>query len=104
MDDATHAELAALRRRAYGPDSDISTDPAAIERLSALEALTRRDERVIVDDSGTASSEILNATPPGADPPPPGVDPPPRRTIRVGAAAVIGVGIAARDRHHARTP
>ncbi|TDN91364.1 hypothetical protein [Microbacterium sp. BK668] len=39
MDDATRAELAELRRRAFGPDPDIADDPAAVDRLVALEAL-----------------------------------------------------------------
>lgn len=39
MDDATRAELAKLRRRAFGPDPDIAGDPAAMDRLVALEAL-----------------------------------------------------------------
>ncbi|WJL96799.1 hypothetical protein QSU92_06405 [Microbacterium sp. ET2] len=32
------AELRALQRRAYGPDADIHSDPAALARLRALEA------------------------------------------------------------------
>jgi hypothetical protein len=39
MDDATRAELAELRRRAYGPAPDIATDAAAIDRLVELESL-----------------------------------------------------------------
>src|SRR5690349_8875007 len=39
MDDATRAELAQLRRRAFGPDPDIAGDHAAMDRLVALEAL-----------------------------------------------------------------
>ncbi|MGN8552786.1 UNVERIFIED_CONTAM: hypothetical protein OHV15_09395 [Microbacterium sp. SLM126] len=34
-------ELAALRRRAYGPDADIGLDPIALQRLSELEELAR---------------------------------------------------------------
>ena len=36
MDDEV-TELAALRRRAYGPDADIDADPQALLRLQALE-------------------------------------------------------------------
>jgi hypothetical protein len=36
------AELAALRRRAYGPDADIDGDPAALARLDELETRARR--------------------------------------------------------------
>lgn len=35
-------ELAELRKRAYGPASDIDSDPAAIERLAELEEAHRR--------------------------------------------------------------
>jgi hypothetical protein len=35
--EADRAELAALRRRAFGPDADILDDPAALERLRELE-------------------------------------------------------------------
>ena len=45
--DVTHAEqleLDALRRRAYGPDADISGDAAALERLLALEDRLRIDQ------------------------------------------------------------
>lgn len=41
MDDDV-AELAALRRRAYGPDADIDGDPAALARLDELETRVRR--------------------------------------------------------------
>lgn len=39
MDDATRAELAELRRRAFGPQSDIADDRAAMDRLVELESL-----------------------------------------------------------------
>ncbi len=39
MDAAARAELAALRRRAYGRDADIAGDSAAWERLAELEEL-----------------------------------------------------------------
>lgn len=39
MDAAARAELAALRRRAYGPEADIAGDKVALERLSELEEL-----------------------------------------------------------------
>ena len=35
--DSSRDELAALRKRAYGPDADILDDPAALARLSELE-------------------------------------------------------------------
>ncbi len=37
LDVTEHAELQELRRRAYGPDADIETDPAALARLHELE-------------------------------------------------------------------
>lgn len=71
MDDASRAELAALRRRAYGPAADITADPAALARLSELEAHDRAvdveehaeagaDERVVQDaDDGGARFDAL---------------------------------------------
>ena len=41
MDDEV-TELAALRRRAYGPDADIDGDPAAVARLDELETRARQ--------------------------------------------------------------
>lgn len=43
MDDDVHAELRRLRARAYGPDADISDDPAAQARLWELEQLDKPD-------------------------------------------------------------
>ncbi|WP_203581582.1 hypothetical protein [Microbacterium hibisci] len=43
MDAADRAELAALRRRAFGPLPDIDADPAALARLIALEDLARQE-------------------------------------------------------------
>ncbi|WP_314454618.1 hypothetical protein [uncultured Microbacterium sp.] len=43
MDDDVRHELRRLRARAYGPDADIAGDPAASERLAALEELERRE-------------------------------------------------------------
>ena len=40
--DGVVAELAELRRRAYGPDGDIAADPAAQARLVELEENARR--------------------------------------------------------------
>jgi hypothetical protein len=44
MDAADGAELAELRRRAYGPFPDIAGDEHALARLIALEALARADD------------------------------------------------------------
>ena len=41
MDDQLQHELTELRARAYGPDSDIHDDPAALNRLKDLEELAR---------------------------------------------------------------
>lgn len=46
---AVDEELAALRNRAYGPDADIWSDPAALARLEALEAAVRRADRAGAD-------------------------------------------------------
>jgi hypothetical protein len=117
LDAGTRAELAALRRRAYGHDADITGDPVALERLIELEALALQDPHLMVDsahalapvgsaagpESGTRDS---TGRPPTHDPEPEVVESneavwpvarsaaaPWRRTIAVGIAAVIGVGI-----------
>lgn len=41
LDRRSSQELADLRRRAYGPEADIATDPVAMARLAELEALGR---------------------------------------------------------------
>src|SRR6187397_3279920 len=64
MDDATRAELAALRQRAYGPDADIAADRAAVERLIELEARALEDQHVMVD-SARALAPVAPET--GAD-------------------------------------
>ncbi|MFH8251315.1 hypothetical protein ACH3VR_13165 [Microbacterium sp. B2969] len=43
MDEATRAELAELRRRAYGPQPDILGDAVAMSRLTELESLAHGD-------------------------------------------------------------
>lgn len=43
MDAATRAELARLRRRAYGPAPDIDRDPDGLRRLIELEDLVRHE-------------------------------------------------------------
>lgn len=64
--DATHEELRRLRERAWGPDADLADDPAAVERLRALEsALRRNNERT--DDSGPPTHA---SAPPAAAPAP----------------------------------
>ncbi|NYF16768.1 hypothetical protein HDC37_001593 [Microbacterium sp. AK009] len=49
------AELRALQRRAYGPDADIHSDPAALARLRTLEAAAARPAPQRGDDGGTDS-------------------------------------------------
>jgi hypothetical protein len=68
-------ELAALRRRAYGPDADIQNDPEALRRLNELEDLARRstvihDDRPVDvpdqdDDPADAEELIAAASPDG---------------------------------------
>lgn len=59
-------ELATLRARAYGPDADISDDPAAIMRLNELETMARAtpgDDPSFSDaDSDTDSAPVGAAT------------------------------------------
>ena len=65
MDDATRDELAALRRRAYGPDADIVADPAASARLAELE---ERARAAGAPGPGTPTDEAATATPDQAAP------------------------------------
>lgn len=62
--DTVVAELAELRRRAYGPDSDIAADPAAQARLAELEDSLRVP-------AGAQKSTTTDAAPPGAASPRP---------------------------------
>jgi hypothetical protein len=61
-------ELAALRRRAYGPDADIADDPAAQRRLAELEQLVHVDdaEDTEPDDSAASAPTRHAAAPPAA--------------------------------------
>ncbi|KHK99550.1 hypothetical protein LK09_02710 [Microbacterium mangrovi] len=61
MDDVTRTELAGLQARAYGPDADIRSDPAALARLRELEDAARRP-------APDAASEPV--APPGRTAPP----------------------------------
>ena len=58
-------ELNDLRARAYGPDPDIDTDPAARERLVELEA-ARLSSRAAVPDIGSNVAPVADAARPGA--------------------------------------
>jgi hypothetical protein len=95
-------ELAALRRRAYGPDADIGADPAAQRRLAELEQLVRVDdvEDTERDDSAASVPARHAAASPassaGSQPSASPSDPQPRdrrRATRIAlfAAAVVGV-------------
>ena len=56
-------ELAALRRRAYGPDADIQSDPVALRRLDELEAEWRR--QTVVSEDPEPSGSVEEAPDPG---------------------------------------
>ncbi|WP_137844866.1 hypothetical protein [Microbacterium sp. 2FI] len=58
-------ELSALRRRAYGPDADIATDPVAQSRLAELEQLLRGDDGEEADpgDGDSAADHPADGTP-----------------------------------------
>jgi hypothetical protein len=66
-DDDIRGELAALRRRAYGPDADIERDPAALARLIELEASQQLEAAAaaLPTDTGpsTGSSASRDADP-----------------------------------------
>lgn len=63
------AELDALRRRAYGPHPDIQADPAALARLTELEA-ARTASRSGRDCTPAPASGATTDGAPVADPPP----------------------------------
>lgn len=83
MDDEV-AELAVLRRRAYGPDADIDDDPAALTRLGELELRAQ---------SMRARASSL------PEPPPPG--PPPQLGVETGSDASPAVAIDGDAPEHA---
>lgn len=71
MDDAIRAELAELRRRAFGPLPDIADDPAAMNRLAVLEDLSQDEHAATTDDgarrgAGSGSADGM-AGPVGTD-------------------------------------
>lgn len=114
MDAGARAELAALRRRAYGRDADIAADPVASARLRELEDLLRlasappvppADDRAAARTHADTADLDETATTPG---PERGATPPPvprptaevrraRRTmwlVTVGAAVAVVIAIA----------
>jgi hypothetical protein len=127
---AERAELDRLRRRAYGADADIDTDPAALARLVDLEERVRRtfeapsaaeDERVdaappapvapastfptsTVADPPAAEEPRATVLPPASEAPAPG----PRRgkVALIGALAlgVVAVGAIAANTEDAAEP
>ncbi len=84
--DEDAAELAVLRRRAYGPDADIDTDPAGLARLQELESRGRVVPASEPDaDAEPATAEEL------AEPSPEPRAPQPDRRRRARRAALIAV-------------
>jgi hypothetical protein len=86
------AELAALRRRAYGPDADIDGDPQAVLRLQHLEKRARfgfeAAEVPSADDVPAVAAEAPRPSMP--------IDAGPRaRRLGWRAAAVAGVAVVA---------
>ncbi|MFS0734854.1 hypothetical protein ABC304_05410 [Microbacterium sp. 1P10UB] len=87
MDDDA-AELARLRRRAYGPDADIAADPVALARLDELEQAARpQPEPVRVPDPSPTAEGAAPA--PLSDP-----------VVDVGAAVVPEPSSRPRARWH----
>lgn len=95
-------ELAALRRRAYGPDADIDDDAAAVDRLHELEALARPREEsepapsVSSDEVPAQTDDTAAESPDAALPDPVEAARPWWRRIPVWAiaAASVAVGVA----------
>lgn len=61
MGDSLDDELTALRRRAYGPDADITADHHAVTRLRALEERVRVRGRVLDPPPGVPAPEPTTA-------------------------------------------
>jgi len=77
-------ELAALRRRAYGPDADIEQDADAVARLRELEDLARRD--AIADEVAPAAKEAPTSVPAAVEETPTTREPDARATTDAGGA------------------
>lgn len=61
---ANDDELQALRRRAYGPNTDIHLDPHALERLRELEGVVREQHPVSsADSSGSGRAPVEQPLP-----------------------------------------
>ncbi|GAA3020060.1 spermidine/putrescine ABC transporter permease [Microbacterium dextranolyticum] len=63
MDATSRDELAALRRRAYGPFADIAADPVATARLRELEERARTDR---APGPSTATADVVGEAPDAA--------------------------------------
>jgi hypothetical protein len=96
------AELAALRRRAYGPGADIDGDPAALARLDELETRVRlgiapsgpdvEPEPAVVPDAVAASTGAAAVIVNEPDSPAPRFG---RRTVLVAGTVVAAVVVVA---------
>lgn len=85
-DDAT--ELAELRRRAYGPDADIASDPGALARLTRLEDAARRVGAAGRSILGEPTSDEPTSDEPMSDEPSPD-EPMPVESAQETAGSVI---------------
>ena len=63
------AELAQLRRRAYGPDADIASDPVAQARLRELESSRRAPEPSFASAPSAPSAPSASSAPSGLSAP-----------------------------------
>lgn len=112
MDDATRAELAELRRRAFGPDPDIAADPAAMDRLVELESLVLDEQAALtaarmpalvtagdaraagrphIGEEAATPADAPEASPPAADGAP--AARPPRRGLRLAITVALGFAV-----------
>ncbi len=92
MDDEV-GELAALRRRAYGPDADIDGDPQALLRLEELENRARGEYAVMPSAASPPAAAAEGAEPSA---PPTGIDVGlPARRLGWRAAALAGAAVVA---------
>jgi hypothetical protein len=103
MENRSDAELNSLRARAYGPDADITGDPAALARLAQLEASAKPRSSVAVPapaeaDLPSAAASTDPGTPDAAAPTTPVASARPRRRgvilALAWAASLVVVAVA----------
>ena len=95
MDAAARAELEVLRRRAFGPDADISDDAVALARLIELEELARPAVASVPAETAPQASEPPDLAPAAATPLLASPPLSPRRRLRAVRGTILAGAAAA---------